>query len=457
MTQTLPTSLTAAAALLERRQISPVELVRGCLERIEAKNAEANAFITVMADSAEADAARAEAEIAHGRYLGPLHGIPVSIKDLIDVAGTPTTAGSAVPARTARHDAPVVANLRRAGAIVVGKTNLHEFAFGTTSDETAFGRIGNPYDPARSAGGSSGGAAVAIVEGMCLGSVGSDTGGSIRIPAAACGIVGLKPTVNELSCDGVVPLSPTLDHVGPMTRTAADAAAMFFAMIQGQNRGTIEPAPAQLRIGVPGPYFLEKLERGVREALARARGALEAARHRVEDVAIALAEHTPDVYLHISLPEAAWYHAPLLAQHAEAYSPGVRLRIEMGRTILAEDYVRAMHARTLLRASVDHALEGFDALLVPALAIPAPRFDERVVQVDGAAEPVRGMMLRLTQLFNITGHPAIALPAGRGEDGLPRGLQLVGHRGATARLLAVAMACEHQIAGGAGSVGGGTG
>jgi aspartyl-tRNA(Asn)/glutamyl-tRNA(Gln) amidotransferase subunit A len=455
----IPASLVEASQGIERREISPVELTGACLERIAARNDALHAFITVLADQAIADAKRAEQEIANGKYRGPLHGIPISVKDLVDVAGLPTTAGSAVPARQAPYDAPVVANLRRAGAIIVGKTNLHEFAFGTTSDETAFGPVRHPLDPSRSAGGSSGGAAVAIVEGMCLGSLGTDTGGSIRIPSAVCGITGLKPTAGEISCEQVVPLSTTLDHVGPMTRTVDDASLLYTAMRDGKvNSGDRPVAPdTALWFSVPTPYFLDKLDGDVRRLFGDVRAALERAGHGIQDVAIAHAERTADVYLHIVLPEAAWYHAPLLAAHAQQYSPGVRLRLEMGGYILAEDYARAMHARTVLRRAVDRALDGVDALMLPALAIGGPPIGATSVDVDGRAEPVRAIMLRLTQLFNITGHPAIAIPCGRGRDGLPRGLQLVGHRGGTERLLAVAAAIERQMIGGAGSVGGGVG
>jgi aspartyl-tRNA(Asn)/glutamyl-tRNA(Gln) amidotransferase subunit A len=444
-----PVSLREAAELIERREISPVELTRACLDRIAAGNDELRAFITVTADRALADAARAEGNIAAGQYRGPLHGIPVSIKDLVDVAGTPTTSGSRVPPRLPRHDAPVVANLRRAGAIIVGKTNLHEFAFGTTSDETAFGAVRNPHDRTRSAGGSSGGAAVALVEGMCYGSVGTDTGGSIRIPAAACGITGLKPSFGEIGSDAVVPLSTTLDHVGPMARTVEDAALMFHAMLDGEPRLDRLPADAvaPLWLGVPVPYFFDKLDGEVARLFSETRAVLERAGHSVSDVAIAGAERTADVYVHISLPEASWYHAPLLAHHADQYSPGVRLRLELGGYILAEDYLRAMHARVALRRAVDRALDGLDALLLPALAIGAPPVGATSVAIGSATEPVRAMMLRLTQLFNVTGHPAIAMPCGKGNDGLPRAIQLVGHRGGTERLLAVAAAVERQLIG----------
>lgn len=454
--KTPPNSLREAAALIARRELSPVELTRTCLDRIGAGNDSVRAFIAVMADAALGDAKRAEEQIARGVYLGPLHGIPVSVKDLVDVAGTPTTSGSRVPPRHATHDAPVVANLRRAGAVIIGKTNLHEFAFGTTGDETAFGAIRNPIDRTRSAGGSSSGAAAALVERMCYGSVGTDTGGSVRIPAAACGVVGLKPTHGEVSADDVVPLSATLDHVGPLGLTVDDVDVMLQAMRDGKALDVTETKPTALWLGVPVDYFFDKLDAGVRQSFQSARATLERGGHSVTDVTVSHARHTPDVYLHISLPEAAWYHAPLLAAHADKYSPGVRLRLEMGRTVLAEDYLRAMHARTVLRRAVDRALEGLDALMLPTLPIAAPPLGAASVDVDGSKEPVRAMMLRLTQLFDITGHPAVAIPCGRGAEGLPHSLQLVGHRGHTDELLGVAAIVERHLAD-SGSVGGGAG
>ena len=450
-------SIEQIAAQVKARTVSPVDLVRRCLDRIEARM-DLNAFITVMADSAVGAAQAAEREIESGRYRGPLHGIPISVKDLVDVAGTPTTSASAVPPRLATRDAPIVTRLRDAGAIIIGKTNLHEFAFGTTSEESAFGPVHHPMDPSRSAGGSSSGAAVALVEGMCFGSIGTDTGGSIRIPSAVCGTVGIKPMRGELPCDGIVPLSTTLDHVGPMARSVADAAIMFEAM-----RANVEPGPAASSsprpyvFGVPEPYFCDRLDRGVRAALTRTRNALIAAGHEIRTVAIDHAVRTPDVYLHICLPEASWYHAPLLETHADRYSPGVRLRLEMGRYILAEDYVRALHLRVVLSEAVDRALLGCDALLLPTQPIPAPILGEVSVDVDGAREPVRAAMLRLTQLFNITGHPAIAVPAGTTDDGWPVSVQLVGHLAGTSRLIQVAALVERYSTGGDGSVGGGTG
>jgi aspartyl-tRNA(Asn)/glutamyl-tRNA(Gln) amidotransferase subunit A len=293
---------------------------------------------------------------------------------------------------------------------------------------------------------------------MCYASVGTDTGGSIRIPSAACGITGLKPTHGEVSVDGVVPLSATFDHVGPMARTVTDTALMFQAMLDAESSLSRVPSTAgPFWLGVPVPYFFDKLDTDVARLFAEAVERLKEAGHSIADVAIAHVERTSDVYLHVMLPEASWYHEPLLRDHADKYSPGVRLRLEMGRTVAAEDYVRALHARSVLIRAVDRALEGLDALLLPALAIPAPPLGANSVEVAGKPEPVRAMMLRLSQLFNVTGHPAIAMPCGTGRDGLPRSFQLVGHRGGTERLLAVAAALEPQITGGPGSVGGGAG
>lgn len=444
-------SIHEIAPLMARGKISPVDLVERCLARIEHRR-ELNAFITVMAEPALAEAERAAMEIAGGRYRGALHGIPVSVKDLVNMAGVPTTAGSAVPPLRPSADARVVRSLREAGAIIIGKTNLHEFAFGTTSDETAFGAVRNPFDPSRSAGGSSAGAAVALVEGMCYGSIGTDTGGSIRIPAAACAVVGLKPTYGEISCEGIVPLSTTCDHVGPMARTVGDARLLFQALSGGPV--TVSARSRVCTFGVPSGYLFDRLDSEVRRAFAGVRTRLEAAGHTIRHVEIARAHTTPDVYLHIVLPEASRYHAPLLNAYAEAYSPGVRLRLEMGRYLLAEDHARALQLRADLMASVDRALVGCDALLLPALAIPAPPLGASTVEIEGLPEPVRATMLRLTQLFNITGHPAIAIPAGRTAAGLPIGMQLVGARHQTAALLAVAESVERQITGGEGSVGG---
>jgi aspartyl-tRNA(Asn)/glutamyl-tRNA(Gln) amidotransferase subunit A len=437
--------ITDVAPLIAAGRVSPVDLVTGCLAQIDARP-EVNAFISRLDDRSVEDARARETEIRAGRYRGPLHGIPIAVKDLIDVAGTPTTSGSALPPGNPTADAPVVARLRAAGAIIIGKTNLHEFAFGTTSEESAFGPVRNPLDQSRSAGGSSGGSAAALVAGMCFGALGTDTGGSIRIPSAACGTVGLKPTLGEISCDGVVPLSTTLDHVGPMTRSVADA-GILFDVLKGRPISGVTSHNGACTFGIPRPYFCSRLEAGSREALELALEALRNAGHAVEDVEIRHAASTADTYLHIVLPEAARFHAPMLERFASRYSPGVRVRLEMGRYVLAEDYIRAMRLREVLTAAVDRALDGCDALLLPTLPIAAPPLGAATVDVDGAQEPVRAAMLRLTQLFNITGHPSVALPAAHTTDGLPRSVQVVGPRHRTERLLDIAAAIEPIVSG----------
>jgi aspartyl-tRNA(Asn)/glutamyl-tRNA(Gln) amidotransferase subunit A len=433
------------APLVRTGAVSPVSLVESCLAEIDARP-EVNAFITRL-DARALTAARDHAsEIRAGRYRGPLHGIPISVKDLVDVAGTRTTSGSALPADERTRSALSVQRLEAAGAIVIGKTNLHEFAFGTTSEETAFGPVTNPLDTTRSAGGSSGGAAAALAAGMCFGALGTDTGGSIRIPSAACGTVGLKATLGEISCDGVVPLSSTLDHLGPMARSVADVAALF-AVLVGRPAVDVSTRSSTLTFGVPRTYFCDRLDAGVQTALAQAIERLGAAGHSIRDVTIEHAQWTPDVYLHIVLPEASRYHARYLEDAPERYSPGVRIRLEMGRYLLAEDYVRAMRLRHILTAEVDRVFHasGCDVLLVPTLPIPAPRLGATTVDVNGTPEPIRAAMLRLTQLFNITGHPSLALPAPRVSDGLPRSVQVVGRRDATERLLAIAGEVERCV------------
>ena len=428
------------APLIKSGAVSPVDLVKGCLAQID-RRPEINAFITRLDREALTEAERLAREIRDGEYRGPLHGIPIAVKDLIDVTGTKTTSASAVRVDVAAGDAASIAQLRQAGAIVIGKTNLHEFAFGTTSDESAFGPVRHPLDPARSAGGSSGGSAAALAAGMCFGALGTDTGGSIRIPSAVCGTVGLKPTVGEISVHGVVPLSATLDHLGPMARSVADAAILFDVLKGRPPFGTTATAD-RLTIGTPTRYFCDRLERGARQALERGQAALVAAGHDVREVDVRYASWTPAVYLHIVLPEASRFHARWLETTPGAYSPGVRLRLEMGRYVLAEDYIRAMDLRRALTVAVDAALDGCHALLLPAQPMPAPPLGAPSVEIDGQQEPVRAAMLRLTQLFNITGHPAIALPGSHDVDDFPRGLQLVGRRHQTERLLEIAAACE---------------
>ena len=446
----LSETITALAPRVASGQLRAEHLAEDALSIIAELNPRLNAFITVTSDDALASARLADHEIAGGRYRGPLHGIPISLKDLIDVAGVPTTAASKLrEGKKAKRDAPIVSHLRRAGAVLVGKTNLHEFAFGTTSEDSAWGPARNPVDHTRSPGGSSGGSAIAVRTGMSIASVGTDTGGSIRIPAAACGVVGLKPGWSEISADGIIPLSRQLDHVGPLARSVADAALMFDALRGSANLQGLDesqrPAPSDVKIAVLGGYFMDRLGEDVDAGI---RASIETLRQRgmnVSETSLAHAQDAGPIYLHLVLADAAAYHAATLESRPRAYTHNVRIRLEMGRAILAEDYVRAERGRTVLRREVDRALQGVDALLLPALAIEAPPIGAASVAVTGGNESVRNAMLRCTQLFNVTGHPAISLPSGATRAGLPIGLQLVGHAGRTADLLRVAQAVEHTL------------
>ncbi|HXT17359.1 MAG TPA: amidase [Gemmatimonadaceae bacterium] len=411
---------------------TPIENVEEALSAIATHGRRTNAFILVDAEAARS-AARATSR-------GPLAGMTISIKDLIDIEGQPTTAGSRVrDGHVAEHDAPVVQRLRNAGAILIGKTNLHEFAFGTTSEESAFGAVHNPLDVTRSAGGSSGGSAAAVASGMGRASIGTDTGGSIRIPAAACGIVGLKPSLGEVPTDGVVALSTTFDHVGPITRDVADA-ALIWSVLAEQPMPALDLGRAP-RLGLLGGYFTKLLERDVRSAFdaaierLRREGATTAPRE------LAHADSIVPAYVNISMPEAAHWHGADIDEHANDYQPPVLERLHRGRTILAVDYLAAFDTRETLRRAVDDLLADCDALALPTLPIIPPSHGQvDAMMGNGETIPVRAAMLRLTQLFNITGHPAISVPVP--VKGLPVGLQLVGRRGRTDDLLRVAARCE---------------
>jgi aspartyl-tRNA(Asn)/glutamyl-tRNA(Gln) amidotransferase subunit A len=439
-------TIAALARALQGREVSSQAITEQCLARIATHNPTLNAFITVFADAARKQAREADSEIAAGRHRGPLHGVPISLKDLMDLRGFATTAASRVRKNhLASVDALVVARLREAGAVFVGKCNLHEFAFGTTSEDSAYGPVKHPADTTRSPGGSSGGSAVSVASGMAYASIGTDTGGSVRIPSAACGIVGLKPGLGEVPTAGVVPLSTTLDHVGPLCRSVEDA-SILYEVLGGVSRAQAPGRPVEgLRFGIPREYFLSVLDSQVERSFEAACERLRSAGAILEEVTIAHANDIASVYLHIVLPEAAAYHARALESRPDDYTPPVRIRLEMGRYILAEDYIRALRGRDVLRREVDTALQGRDGLFLPALAVPATKLGASTVRVGSSDEPVRNITLRLTQLFNVTGHPAITLPCGYTAENLPIGAQIVGHAHRTPDLLQVSQAVEHYL------------
>ncbi len=437
MMQSLP--IRELANRLRDGRTTSEALVEACLEAIASRDATLNAFITVLADDARARARQADRERASGIDLGSLHGIPLSVKDLMDLEGVPTTAASRVRSgHRAPSDAAALGRLRDAGAVFIGKTNLHEFAFGTTGDDSAYGPTRNPHAPSCIAGGSSSGSAVSVAAGMAVASVGTDTGGSIRIPAAACGVVGLKPTFGEVSCDGVIPLGPTLDHVGPLGRSVDDVAIVYQALAGLELRGAAgSSVDTRARLAVPRAYFLERLDDEVRWQFDGLLDRLRAAGCVIDDVEIPHAEDIATTYRHTVLYEAVRSHEASLTTQRDDYSAAVRERLELGRGVSDTDYQNAQHSRDTLSQEVDAALSTRNALVLPTLPIPAPPLGTETVTLGDRRYGIRDLTLRLTQLFDLTGHPALSLPTGTTSSGLPWATQLVGGRGETMRLLQV--------------------
>jgi aspartyl-tRNA(Asn)/glutamyl-tRNA(Gln) amidotransferase subunit A len=447
-------STVEAARLLRRKQLSPLELVESCLDRIERLNSDLNAFITVIADRARRDARAAERELLHGQWKGPLHGIPVSLKDNIWTRGVRTTAGSKILADfVPGADSNVVARLAQAGPVLIGKTNLHEFAYGVTSSNPHFGQVRNPWDRDRTPGGSSGGSAAAVASGMCFGSLGTDTGGSIRIPSALCGVIGLKPTFGLVSVEGIVPLAKSLDHAGPIARSAIDASILLEAVAGKYPTGAVRPdyrrieraLPKSLRIGWPEHYFFERVDPAVRLALEEASRVLRSLGGRIVGIpmrglATALLPATND----IALAEATQYHQSqrYFPDRAADYGEDVRKRLEFGTKVTAVDYLCGLEKKDRVTAEFDNAFRRVDAILAPSTPVPAPRIAEDEVDIAGARENVRSALIRMNRPANFTGHPAISIPCGFTRDGLPVGMQLIGPRWSEARLLAIAAAYE---------------
>jgi aspartyl-tRNA(Asn)/glutamyl-tRNA(Gln) amidotransferase subunit A len=446
-----------AARLLAQKKLSPVELIETALARIDSLNPKLNAYLTVVADQARAEAKHAEREMRSGRYRGLLHGIPISLKDNIWTHGVRTTAGSKILRDfVPDEDATVVRRLRRAGAIVLGKTNLHEFAYGVTTVNPHYGPTRNPWNTARIAGGSSGGSAAALASGMCAGSVGTDTGGSVRIPAALCGVVGLKATFGRVSSHGTVPLAPSFDHVGPIARTVADV-AILLGVIAG--RDSLDPTTAQepvpdflkglrsarskkhrLRLGWPRDYFFERVENEIHEAVKAAARLFEKLGATIEEVALPHVADVVDPSTHIALAEARAVHeqAGYFPAHAAEYAEETRKRLEMGGDVRAVDYLKALEFRKVVRADFEAAFARVDAILAPTTPLAAPRIEDTMISVAGEPEHVRAALLRPNRPSNFTGLPAISVPCGFTAEGLPVGLQLIGRAFEETRLLQIA-------------------
>jgi aspartyl-tRNA(Asn)/glutamyl-tRNA(Gln) amidotransferase subunit A len=440
------------APLLRRRQLSPVELTRFILERISRLQPALNAFITVTADLALEQAKCAEKEILRGIYRGPLHGIPISLKDLFYTKGIRTTAGSKIlRGFVPDENAPVVDRLLEAGAVLTGKTNLHEFAFGATNVNPHYGPVRNPWDRSRISGGSSGGSAASVIAALSLASLGTDTGGSIRIPSAACGCVGLKPTYGRVAQEGVIPLAASLDHVGPLCRCVEDAAIMLGILADQRPRSNkvTNPFLRQLRlgvkgmrIGVPKQYFFERLQVDVCRKVLDAISCLEQLGAHVLAVSLKGMNETAELAAEITVGEALAYHWNWLQRRPGDYGLDLRERLEGSRNQPSVVYLRAQAGMRAYRDRLIEAMESVDVMAMPTLPIVAPRIEEEEVLIGRARENVRLALLRLTRPGNLSGLPAISVPCGFSAEGLPVGLQLMGHPLQEATVLRAAYAYE---------------
>jgi aspartyl-tRNA(Asn)/glutamyl-tRNA(Gln) amidotransferase subunit A len=424
-----------ASEQIRRRAISPVDLTRDCLARIEKLDPILNAFITVTAEQALSAAKIAEEEIRRGDWRGPLHGIPIGLKDLIDTAGVRTTGGSAVfKDRVPSEDAEVVRRLKAAGAILIGKHNLHEFAYGGSSVVSYFGEVHNPWDTACVAGGSSGGSAAAVACGLGFAAIGTDTAGSIRLPASCCGVVGLKPTYGRVSARGVIPLSWSLDHVGPIATSVTDAAIMLQAIagydpqdtcsvdrpLQDWLAATLAPNTRSLRLGIPRDYFFADLDPEIAAAAEQALGVLEALKAELQQLSIPV-----DVDRTLQSAESFAYHAVSVATSPELYQPETLRRIRSGAEISATDYIHARRKLDETRCKIQKVFAEVDLLVMPTTPISPPKLAE-LKENPELLRPREITMLRNTRPVNIWGLPAISLPCGFTSAGLPMGLQIVG-------------------------------
>jgi len=433
--------LVEIARSLRQRRVSPLELVDAYSRRIEQASG-LHAFITRPGERARQEARRAEGRLARGE-AGALLGVPIAVKDLFATRAIRTTAGSRilkdwVPSR----DAAAVARLRAAGAIIFGKTNLHEFAYGVSNANPWWGVARNPHDPTRSPGGSSGGSAIAVVAGLCAGALGSDTGGSIRIPAALCGCVGLKPTFGAIPMEGAIPLGWSLDHVGPLARTVGDA-GLLLDVLTGMDAGrrARRASTRGLRVGLLKGPLVQKVQPRISQQVDAASAALRRRGLRVREVTVAEMEWTVATQLVTLRAEASAVHSRWLRSRPRAYGADVRTRLQLGALVGGADYVLAQRMRGRLRAAISRVFQEVDVLLLPTTPITAPVVGDRTVRWRAGDEPVDGALVRLTAPFNLTGLPALSVPFGQ-AGGLPVGVQVVGPWMNEARVLAVGRLLE---------------
>ncbi|HXM52283.1 MAG TPA: amidase [Candidatus Binatus sp.] len=435
--------LVQIASALRRRQVSPVELVDAYTRRIEAA-AGLRAFITPPDERARREAQRAERRLSRGE-TGALLGVPIAVKDLFATRGLRTTVGSRILRDwVPSSDAAAVARLRAAGAVIFGKTNLHEFAYGVSTANPWWGVAHNPHDPRRSPGGSSGGSAIAVVAGLCAGALGSDTGGSIRVPASLCGCVGLKPTFGAIPIDGAFPLGWSLDTAGPIARTVDDAGMLLDVLSGGDaGRKARRASTRGLRVGVLRGPILRNVQPPVSRQVEAAAAALRRRGLRVRDVQIPEMEWTVATQLVTLRAEASALHARWIRTRPRDYGADVRTRLQLGALVGGADYVLAQRMRARIRAAMSRVFHDIDVLLLPSTPITAPVIGERTVRWRFGEEPVDGALVRLTAPFNLTGLPALSVPFGAAA-GLPIGVQVVGQWNDETRVLAVGRLIEEE-------------
>jgi aspartyl-tRNA(Asn)/glutamyl-tRNA(Gln) amidotransferase subunit A len=434
-------SLAQAARLVKKREVSPVELVEASLERIAQVDPQLKAFIRVFEDEARQVAKAAEMMVMAGHDLGPLHGIPVALKDNVALRGFPTTAGSRILADwIPEQDATVTARLRQAGAVFVGKLNMHEFAWGGTSDNPHYGTVRNPWNIDRFPAGSSGGSGAAVAARACYGAIGTDTGGSIRLPSAINGIVGIRPTYGRVSNHGIIPLAWSMDTAGPMTRTVADCALMFGAVAGHDPRdastarvsvpdyvGALDDGIAGLRIGIIPGYFFHHLQRPVHDAVTAALDTLVAAGAQLVDVDIRNIHGNISAQLTIEAAEPSAYHQRWLRERPDDYGDDVRMLLEVGELLLATHYLQAQRYRNLLRSEFMEAFRRVDVFVCPTLPFTATRIGEMKVQIEaGQEEAMLSAIMQFTGVPSLTGLPSLNVPCGFDQDGMPIGMQIIG-------------------------------
>ncbi|HEX4750861.1 MAG TPA: amidase [Bryobacteraceae bacterium] len=431
------------ARALRAREINCVELVQRTLHEIEARDSY-RSFITKTPDLALAEAAERDKELSRGRDRGPLHGIPIAHKDLFYTKGIRTTAGSLVFRDfVPDDDADAVTLLREAGAVSLGKTNLHELAYGITSKNPHYGFVLNPRDPARIAGGSSGGSATLVAAGLLPFATGTDTGGSIRVPAAFCGITGIKPTFDLVSRRGVLPLSFSLDHVGPLGSCVEDCALALDALAEGEFNLPAFPHLRGIRIGVPKNFYFDRLNDEVATAVNCAISSMQKLGAGVDEVTVPDPPKANAAARIVQLSETAALYAD--NTDSKEFSPETWELLQQGRLIAGHDYVNAQRMRTVFRRQWDDLWNTIDVLALPTTPTVAPRLEEKKLTIAGTEEDVRLATTRLVRAFNYTGDPALSMPCGTDSLGLPVGLQLVAAPYSDARLLRIAKTLEAEL------------